>query len=931
MKTFGKKLLVLLLCVCMLAANAVPAYAQTETMAIKGANLTLSKTEVTMTVGETIKLQAFGGSGLINVYSWKSSSSTVVQTSSTLFASNIVTLKAKKAGTATITVTCGSLKAVCNVTVVDKAAPHTHQYDNGTVTKDPTCTETGLKTYVCSCGVQKTESIPATGHLVAVERKDPTETTNGYVRETCSVCKAVIKETIIPATGHTHTWDTGVVTKPATCAAVGEKTFTCTSCGATRQEEVAIDKAAHTGATEVRNQKDATCTEAGYTGDTYCKGCGVLLAKGSVVNAQGHKGVNEHKDPTYTEAGYDRVVCSVCKTVLSNTILPKLEKPVEKKEAILREGPVLNMAMKYLAGEIDTVPEYKTQTTLAEYGGDRDYDFDYAGVRDTMIKAFKRAETMVEEHASVAVMPAPSHGPIYDTPIDVSANDVPVYMWLSEDGTIWWWSEDEDPQLPSDGCALFFNMVMLEDISGAAFIDTSMTTKMVYMFAYTYRLMDYSPVANWNVEKVKDMAWFMYRVYEEDDSNYQMRNLDAFRNWNTASLETLNNAFMGLQYLTSIEGLENWDVSNVTTLSYTFNHLHCLDTLKGLENWDTGNVESFENCFQHAHSVSDISALANWDTHSAITMKGMFRSNNKLADISPLANWDVSNVITMGGHTYAYGMFSYDAKLTDLSPLRNWNTQSLKQIGCMFLGCTGLTSVEPLGGWNVSNVLDTYGMFMGCTNLTSLNGLEGWNPANLLMADQMFIRCSKLTDISAVAGWKTPKLVSIGQIFKQCTSLTDGNAISGWTPVANCYQIFNGCTNLADVSALNSWSAKVTAAAEAFTGCSKLTELPAWGGTWENGTLVKPSSRKDLSECTITSLENSLSLCLSNKHEPTITIKDGDKTLTVNKDFKVVYYNSAIPRSRLVTDSFAVVTGIGSYQGTVCLLYHGTAWLTINW
>lgn len=40
--------------------------------------------------------------------------------------------------------------------------------------------------------------------------------------------------------------------------------------------------------TEIRNAKEATCTEDGYTGDTYCKTCGALVAEGKVIPATGH-------------------------------------------------------------------------------------------------------------------------------------------------------------------------------------------------------------------------------------------------------------------------------------------------------------------------------------------------------------------------------------------------------------------------------------------------------------------------------------------------------------------------------------------------------------------------------------------------------------------------------------------------------------------
>ena len=70
--------------------------------------------------------------------------------------------------------------------------------------------------------------------------------------------------------------------------------------------------------TEIRNAKDATCTEPGYTGDTYCKDCGEIIASGKVIPAKGHKEVVDPavpatcEEPGKTEGKH----CSVCNKVL---------------------------------------------------------------------------------------------------------------------------------------------------------------------------------------------------------------------------------------------------------------------------------------------------------------------------------------------------------------------------------------------------------------------------------------------------------------------------------------------------------------------------------------------------------------------------------------------------------------------------------------
>ena len=70
--------------------------------------------------------------------------------------------------------------------------------------------------------------------------------------------------------------------------------------------------------TEIRNAKDATCTEPGYTGDTYCKDCGEKIGTGTAIPAKGHKEVVDPavpatcEEPGKTEGKH----CSVCNKVL---------------------------------------------------------------------------------------------------------------------------------------------------------------------------------------------------------------------------------------------------------------------------------------------------------------------------------------------------------------------------------------------------------------------------------------------------------------------------------------------------------------------------------------------------------------------------------------------------------------------------------------
>ena len=65
--------------------------------------------------------------------------------------------------------------------------------------------------------------------------------------------------------------------------------------------------------TEIRNQREATCKEEGYTGDTYCTGCDKLLETGEELAALGHDyQASVTKQPTTTEEGIRTYTCTRC-------------------------------------------------------------------------------------------------------------------------------------------------------------------------------------------------------------------------------------------------------------------------------------------------------------------------------------------------------------------------------------------------------------------------------------------------------------------------------------------------------------------------------------------------------------------------------------------------------------------------------------------
>ena len=179
-----------------------------------------------------------------------------------------------------------------------------HKWDAGVVTKEPTYTSTGTKKYTCTnCGETKTETIAklvCTSHVWDSGKvvTAPTYKTEGTKKYTCKNCGTTKTETIAKLICTNHAWDAGVVTKKPTYTSTGEKKYTCTNCGTTKTETIA----------------KLVCTSHVWDG-------GVVTKK-----------------PTYSSAGTKEYTCVNCGTTKTSSIaMLKLSK-VTVKTAVSSTG-----------------------------------------------------------------------------------------------------------------------------------------------------------------------------------------------------------------------------------------------------------------------------------------------------------------------------------------------------------------------------------------------------------------------------------------------------------------------------------------------------------------------------------------------------------------------------------------------------------------
>lgn len=197
-----------------------------------------------------------------------------------------------------------------------------HHWDDGTITKEPTCTEPGEKIHHCTdedCNESYTETIKATGHQHTrlINQKEASCEEEGNSGDTfCEDCKQVIKAgNVINPTG--HNWNNGTVKKAATCESEGIEVYICKTCKKTKEETIV--PTGHTK-TEIRDKKVATCKEEGYTGDTYCVTCGKKLAVGKMIAKTDHDWTITEIPATCEQDGVRTYTCDICHTPKSEPI-----------------------------------------------------------------------------------------------------------------------------------------------------------------------------------------------------------------------------------------------------------------------------------------------------------------------------------------------------------------------------------------------------------------------------------------------------------------------------------------------------------------------------------------------------------------------------------------------------------------------------------
>ncbi len=94
--------------------------------------------------------------------------------------------------------------------------------------------------------------------------------------------------------------------------------------------------------TGIRGQKSASCIAEGYTGDKYCKDCGIQLSTGTTIPKTAHVAGQWiiDKEATVDAEGSMHTECTVCKTVLDTKKIDKLPAPAPTTDATVTASGV---------------------------------------------------------------------------------------------------------------------------------------------------------------------------------------------------------------------------------------------------------------------------------------------------------------------------------------------------------------------------------------------------------------------------------------------------------------------------------------------------------------------------------------------------------------------------------------------------------------
>ncbi len=203
-----------------------------------------------------------------------------------------------------------------------------HEWDTGSITTQPECLKTGVKTYTClNCKEQRREAVPALGHQFSSQwtvDKEATCSEKGQKSRHCIRCEAVTDQMEIPATqAHVYTKPEFHWSDDYTNCGV---TVKCQNCGNTVNHQASIKK----------QIEEPTCTKPGKE---------IYAVSGSIAGTT----FNDRREVVLPAKGHSfkEGKCTVCGLVTALPTAPKLKSAANTKDGVTLTWEKVENATSY--------------------------------------------------------------------------------------------------------------------------------------------------------------------------------------------------------------------------------------------------------------------------------------------------------------------------------------------------------------------------------------------------------------------------------------------------------------------------------------------------------------------------------------------------------------------------------------------------------
>ena len=311
------------------------------------------------------------------------------------------------------------------------------------------------------------------------------------------------------------------------------------------------------------------------------------------------------------------------------------------------------------------------------------------------------------------------HGSTYD--LNTESNE-PRWVHYTEDTEQVVFDPSFADARPTSCYSWFYQMSVIEEITGIEYLNTSNVTNMRAMF-YGCKHLTSIDLSHFNTSNVTDMS-FMFRFCEE---------------------------------LTSLD-LSHFNTSNVTNMSYMFDGCNKLESLN-LNNFNTSKVTNMSAMFSGTN-------LANLDlrffkTGNVTDMSSMFRNSNKLTYLN-LNYFSTAKVEKMND------MFNGCTQLISVN-MSSFITSNVKDMSYMFNECESMTRAH-MEGFNTSNVENFSYMFYGCISLTKVD-LSNFTFIEKVKSQRILGYCPKLKNLTipaSASNWASDACLGMNSFSSPC-------------------------------------------------------------------------------------------------------------------------------------------------------------------